>query len=304
MNFRRSSRMQINIFSVNDKNNLDKVYMLLNSIKRTKRKDTTINYRLILEDLTDKTKQYFYDLTSDDFKIQFIDIDWFKQRLKIPEGKKMCATNIYTMVRCLCPLYFKQLDKALYLDTDIVFIRGGIEQLWNTNIDDYYMAGVKDIMIDRFKGLEAQKLNAKNETAYINGGVILFNFKLIRKDKLDQQMAEWCLNWKNDQLQPYYLDQSLLNYLFRKKTKQLNFKYNNYSLVLTTVVYPDVKNYLREQYFYEQPINSFDDAVILHFLGDLKPYKKIFPQLRPICLYYKAVQDIWSQLEAQLRKNE
>ena len=291
--------MRIDIFSVNDKNGLDRVYMLLNSIKQTKRNDTTIHYRLIIEGLDDSIKQYFSDLQSNDFKIQFFEAEWFKERIHLPEKGFLCKANYYTMVRCLCPGYFKQLDKVLYLDTDIVLLQGGIEHLWETDITDYYMAGCEDIIITRFDRLQCQRVNSKNRTSYINGGVILFNFKLIRQDKKDIVLANWCQNWNEEQLKPYYLDQTLLNYVLKDKIKYVDYKYNDFSLVTSTVVFKMHQQYLKQKYGYQYPINSINDAVILHFLGECKPWHVAHPQYYP---YTKLAIEVWKQIEKQLRK--
>ena len=296
---------RIDCFSVNDKNGLNRVYMLLNSLKLTKQKDTVINYRLILEDLTEETKQYFADLQSEDFNIQFIDIDWFKQRIHLPEKDFKVPANYYTMVRCLCPAYFKQVDRMLYLDTDMVFLQGGVEELWNTNIDQYYIAGVEDIMIMHWQQMKFEKENTKNETAYINAGMTLMNFKLIREVGLDKELVEWCQNWKNDELKPHWLDQTLLNYLFRGKIKLLDFKYNDYSLVISSAVMNIVKKHLKQLYDYDEPVNSVKDAVIIHFLGDLKPWKEQKQIKYYFCYPYRtAAKKIWQNLEKALKKNE
>ena len=301
MNFKRNSRMQIDLFSVNDKNGLDRVYVLLNSVKKTKLPDTTIHYRLIIEGVDDSIKQYFSDLQSEDFKIEYFDTEWFKQRINVPTEGLYCSSNYYTMVRCLCPSYFKQLDKVLYLDTDIVLLQRGIEELWETDITDYYMAGCEDIIVTRFERLQCQRVNSKNRTSYINGGVILFNFKLIREAGLDVVLAKWCQNWNYEQLKPYYLDQTLLNYICRDKIKYVDYKFNDISLVTSVVVYKLQQQYLKQKYGYPYPVNSINDAVILHFLGDGKPWREVNQRVYP---YYPVAKQVWKAIQKELKKNE
>lgn len=295
--------MKIDCISISSKDGLQSLYVLLNSLKQTKQPQTVVEYRLIIEDIDDEVKNYFCELASDDFIIKLIELKPFKQYINVPSGT-LCKANYYTMVRCLCPAYFTWLDKALYLDTDLLFLQSGVEQLWETNIDEYYMAGVEDIMINKFKNLQLEKLNCKSDT-YINGGVMLLNLKKIREDGLDQQLVDWCSEWKTEQLKPYYLDQSIFNYLFRNKTKIIDFKFNNYSLVLTTTVYGCVKEDLWKKYYYPDPINSIQNALILHFLGDLKPWGKTVHRLKSICVYYNVLLKIWQHLYKQLgSKNE
>ena len=297
----RRKRMKIDCISISSKDGLPNIFILLNSLKQTKQPQTIIDYRLIIEEIDDEVKNYFCELASDDFIIKLIELTPFKKYINMPQKGTLCKANYYTMVRCLCPAYFTWLDKALYLDTDLLFLQSGVEDLWNTNIDQYYMAGVEDIMINKHPNMQVEKLNCKSNT-YINGGVMLLNLKKIRQDGLDQQLVDYCMDWKTDQLKPYYLDQSVFNYLFKDKTKLLDFKFNNYSLVLTSTVYGCVKEDLWKKYYYADPINSIQNAVILHFLGDLKPFGKTIHRLKPICVYYEAVLKIWQHLQKQLGK--
>lgn len=296
--------MRIDLLSVNDKNGLDRVYMLLNSVKMTKQEDTSIVYHLLIEDVDEAIKQYFADLVAEDFKIQFTDCRQFEDKVHLPEDVKYYASvNYYTMVRCFCPGYFKQLDKVLYLDTDILFLQTGIEQLWEEDIEDYYLAGVQDVIITRYKPCQIELKNLNYPQKYVNGGVLLFNFKKMREDKLDQKFAEWCMNWHLDQIQPFYLDQTLLNHLCRGKIKYLDYWFNDISLVTSVYTFNPLKEYLKQKYGYSQPVNSIHDAVLVHFLGEAKPWKKLNVEAaRKYYPYYDASVKVWNHLKSVVEK--
>ena len=49
--------------------------------------------------------------------------------------------------RYIIPELYPQLDKALYLDGDLV-VNGSLENLWDTDITDYLCAGVHDLWIE------------------------------------------------------------------------------------------------------------------------------------------------------------
>lgn len=290
--------MRIDVASVSDKNGLDRVYILLNSLKKTKKDDTVIHYRLVLEDLNDEVKQYFKDLQSEDFVIQYIDTDWFKQRINSPRWSYLYY------VRCLFPTYFKSLDKLLYLDTDAVFLQGGVECLWETDITNYSFAAVSDIMVNIFPNLRAEKNNCETEF-YINSGVCLFNLKRMRQNDKAKELVNWVFDWKLNLLKPYLMDQSLLNYLFRNgEIKQLDFKYNDYSLVLNKYVFPSVSNYLKQKYGYQEPIQSVKDAVIIHFLGEMKPWKKNNEKTESISPYVQVCKQVWKKVVEELGKKD
>ena len=52
--------------------------------------------------------------------------------------------------RYIIPELSPQLDKALYLDGDLV-VNGSLEKLWDTDITDYLCAGVHDLWIENIK---------------------------------------------------------------------------------------------------------------------------------------------------------
>ena len=286
--------MTIDLISVSDKRGLERVYVLLNSIKSIKEADTIINYRLVIEGVDDKVKQYFNDLQSDDFKIEYIDTQWFKERINPP------YRNYFYYVRCLFPLYFDKLDKLLYLYTDLVFLQKGIEQLWSKDVTNYSIAAITDIPVNEASCLRPQ-LNQTKTKNYFNSGVMIMNLKRIRETGKADQLAEWCLFWDKNTLRAIIMDQTLLNYIFRDDVLYLEYKFNDYSLMVSRGVLNETKRYLKKQYGYEEPPNSVKDAIILHFLGELKPWEEnknkqyLFP-------YRAAYVEIWNKIENQLGK--
>ena len=63
------------------------------------------------------------------------------------------------------------------IDNDTI-VRENISELWNLNLDNYYIAGC----------LEPHK--SKPNFTYINMGVAMLNLKKWREDELDQKLVE------------------------------------------------------------------------------------------------------------------
>lgn len=68
-------------------------------------------------------------------------------------------------------------DKLLYLDGDII-VRGDLSELYNVELGDSYAAGVKELA------------NITEETGNVNAGIMVFNAKRIRDEKLNIKMRE------------------------------------------------------------------------------------------------------------------
>ena len=249
--------MIIDIFSVSDKNPLDIIYVMLNSIKKCKDEETTVHYHLIIEDCDDVVKEYFSDLVSDDFYISFIEARNYEQCINPPD-----RSYLYYM-RCLAPFIFKDMSKILYLDTDVVMVSNRLEELWNTDVENYYLAGAIDI--EESLRDEAERINVgKNQpnNTYFNSGVLIFNLDKIRKDEYDKKLMQYLLHYP-DELQCILHDQTLLNWLFKDNVKIISTDFNN--SILSMVSYD--REYYEKFYGTKNLIEKLKDVCILHFKG-------------------------------------
>lgn len=249
--------MIIDIFSVSDKNTLDIIYVMLNSIKHCKDKETIVHYYLIIEDCDDDVKEYFSDLVSDDFSISFIEARNYEQCINPPD--RSC---LYYM-RCLAPFIFKDMSKILYLDTDVVMVSNRLEELWNINIENYYLAGAIDIeesLRDETERINVGK-NQPNNT-YFNSGVLIFNLDKIKKDGYDKKLMQYLLHYP-DELQCILHDQTLLNWIFKDNVKIISTDFNN--SILSMVVYDTT--YYQAFYNTRNLLEKLETACLLHFKG-------------------------------------
>lgn len=114
-------------------------------------------------------------------------------------------------------------DKVLYIDTDAI-VRKDISNIWNYDITDYYIAGVKDYGIIGDGIIEQYNITGK----YINSGFIIFNLEKIRKNHIQ---SKWFKIINNQELT--YPDQDALNIVCQHKELYLPSVYNYcYNLTL------------------------------------------------------------------------
>lgn len=85
----------------------------------------------------------------------------------------------YTLIRLFADLIPEIPDKILYLDTDIMFNRD-ICLLWDTDLEGYEYAAAND-------HYGKYLINPR----YINAGVLLFNMKLCRENRLFEKARAW-----------------------------------------------------------------------------------------------------------------
>lgn len=109
-------------------------------------------------------------------------------------------------------------DRILYLDCDIMVTDDISDFYINTDLKDYWAAGVQDC-------LSIFKCNAgfKSYDKYYNSGVLLLNEVLIRKDGVEQMFADYIqkLNGKVP-----YADQTVINAVMAGHIKDVHPRYN------------------------------------------------------------------------------
>ena len=120
------------------------------------------------------------------------------------------------------PDLIKDLDKVLYLDSDIL-INGDLSELFNTDISDYYIAAADDM--GDLKLADGRSYMAQNiglyTTHYFNSGVMLLNLEKMRKDNARDALIQYKLHGNN-----VFMDQDALNVVLGKKRKIIDTKYN------------------------------------------------------------------------------
>ena len=142
-------------------------------------------------------------------------------------------------------------DKVLYLDSDISVVND-IAELYNHNIDDYYIAAVEDKCSDFMK----ERVNLKDGETFINGGVQLMNLKKFREDNLEE------IIFNKLRESDFYTDQDVINDVCRSKILQLPLKFNLMPI-------EDESLYVNRRDEFKEAI---EDPVILHYT--IKPWNQ------------------------------
>ena len=281
--------MPIIIASAITPDRLDFLYILIGSVKAHKKPDTAIDYYVFIpytsEQGHDYYADYFKDLTDDKFHIYPIDATGVIAMM----GDLPGARIVYT--RCLFPVLFRELeDRILYLDSDVLCCKDGIEEFWETDLTDCYAAVVQDPAIMWTERYQFERDNT-GLTRYFNSGVMLFNLKEIRANGMDKTLEDWCNEWNRSVLQPYHHDQTLMNWLFQGHVKWMPWTYNNQ--VLTSWGYK-VASYERQaaEDGYHCPLETVKDTLFMHFCDHSKPWHQL-PYPDEFYPYMKESRALW-----------
>lgn len=189
--------------------------------------------------------------------IYFVDMkDEFNQAYKTHEH-----INYATYYRLLMPQVLPNVDKCIYLDSDII-VNDDLSSLYNTDIADYYIAGVRAAGYCSTSKENASRLQLPDCNNYINAGAILMNLAKMRTDNLCSQFIKLMSQKYRDQ------DQDILNVSCYGKIKIVPVKNN-----LMTPHCNQYEKFINMGIYTKQEV---DDAckypTIIHYADKTKPW--------------------------------
>lgn len=252
-----------------------------------------ISFHLISADLSNINKsqlEKWIKRHSELYQIYFYDIDKtiFDD---FPLGQTYL--NITCYYRLLIPSLLKGIDKAIYLDCDTIVLKD-LKEMWDINIDGFSWAGIRDRINDYIRVYN--RLGFPLEYGYFNDGVMLLNLDEMRKVDIISISKNLV---KNIPLALKNHEQDILNKIFYKNKKAIDFKFN----LLEYYLYTEDWLYLDRKY-YPQIIEACHNPIIVHFCMPQKPWH--FECINPYKkLYYKyRKMTPWPELKLIHRKEK
>lgn len=199
------------------------------------------------------------------------------------------------------PNIFPDLDKALYVDGDIIFNMDP-SKVFEVDLSEYYLAAVDD-MGDTYKdGISrlASQIDL-SEKRYFNSGFMYLNLGNMRQDHVPERLYQYKKTGIN-----YFVDQDALNVVLGKKRHSLPYVYNFRASIINEMDLLEIGLKCEENY------NGVEECltkqVVLHMTDKMKPWKYNMPWLTDVFKYYYAksvYKDEMLQFENSLRcKNQ
>ncbi|MBP5246934.1 MAG: glycosyltransferase family 8 protein [Fibrobacter sp.] len=171
------------------------------------------------------------------------------------------------LYRLKAPSVLPQYSKVLYLDTDTL-VRADLRELFETPMEDVYMAGVPVVWAqikksDRNRWLRQSGIPGMDY--YVNSGVLLMNLDAMRKDGVEEKCLSLVGKKEFAPLDP--ADQLILNYACYGKIGFVPCRYN--------VTMSNMKHAKRMTALYslKEVRDAFEDPYVIHWTGAGKPWK-------------------------------
>ena len=149
-------------------------------------------------------------------------------------------------------------DKVIYLDCDSI-VNGSLEELWNLNISEYYVAGVEDTVSEYTK----KKVGLNIDDKYINAGMLLINLEKWRQNDIKSKFIEF-IDYYNGNV--FHHDQGTINGVLKDKILILHPKYNLMTTFITMSREEIMKYYKLKEYYSESIINEAKlESIFVHY---------------------------------------
>ena len=203
------------------------------------------NYDIVVleNNISNRNKKLLYKeiYSYKNVSLRFVDVQRFYDENQDVEFKNFRDDiTITTYNRLFIPEIFKNYDKVLYLDCDIV-VKGDLIDLYEIDFNDNYI--VANIGMANMENI---KNKISNE---INAGVILFNIEKC----INNNFTEKCLD--NISLSNT-ADQGAIDITCKNHIKYIDYRYNFFASILDE---EEIKEYMPEY--------IMNDIRIIHFTG-------------------------------------
>lgn len=235
-------------------------------------KNNFYELNVIHSDITQKKQEALKDVIKrfDNARLNFISRNEYQDKLfKNGSFNSTESGSIFTsdsIVKCFAAGFLPQYDKIIYSDVDIIVV-GDISEIYDINIEDKYLAGVKNPFMKYSKN-ELSHLSSEHyeklKDSYIAGGIWLMNLKKIRQDNIESKIIDIC----NDKtIIKRWPDQDLINIACLGKISFLPLNYISYPYMMYLLSDPKFESHYSKEELYDSIINP----KIIHFASE-KPW--------------------------------
>ena len=206
-------KQEIPVFFAADDNYIPCLAVAVTSL--IKNSSLNNNYRIIVlhTGMSEKGRNDIKSLETNNVKIDFEDLNPVVE--KFESDLELRLRDYYTTAiyyRMFIPSMFKQYDKAIYLDSDVLLLND-IADLYNMEINNKLLAVCPDSVVKYDSGIlkEYVKVNVGVEPQYyFNSGVLLMNLKELRNNNIEEKFKYILTNHNPETIAP---DQDYLNLL-------------------------------------------------------------------------------------------
>ena len=227
---RKNAKNTVNVFFASDRNYLPYLAVALASLSKHASSERFYNVRILSEDLTNESIRGIIKGLKPNVKIRVYSvadkISGIKKELAL-RLRDYYSDAIY--YRIFIAEMFPKLDRAVYLDSDIV-LNTDVEKLYNAPIGDNLLGAVTDESVmsaEPFREYVKKHVRMKHAEDYFNSGVLVMNLAKMREEGIKDQFINLLCKYNFKTVAP---DQDYLNFLCRGKIHYLERGWNKHAI--------------------------------------------------------------------------
>lgn len=266
------------VFAANDNFSVY-CYTAIYSVIKNARSDYFYHIYILETNINNKNRKMLESLSTINIIVKCIDISNYTLKVNLKESLHL---SIETYYRLFIPCILPQYKKILYLDSDMCIL-SDVSELYQCNLNDYAVGAALDIPCYPLKK-HSEDLGGLDCRKTFNAGVLVIDTVKFEENKI----REKCLALLEEDFQKkerklIFADQDALNIVLYEDYCVLDKKWNyqpQYLWRLQEVFEED-----RQEY-----ITAKDEAFIIHFAGDRKPWE--YPDLPKSDIFWKYVREV------------
>lgn len=256
----------IDVCCIADENYVVPTMVFLESVRRAKNSTTKLSITILVPQGAKEKMISLEKLSSKGFRVNLVEVNGkqFDNLHKYKDNDNFCMASPSAMFKFIIPDIFKNLDRILYIDTDLI-VRKDLMDLFMTTMDNDYMCAVVDMWAP-----VTTREDIKGFKNYFNSGMMLMNLRKMREENLPERLICAKMNATNFNL----MDQDVFNEVCAGKVRMLDIKFN-----FLPVCYKRHKNKFDLSVvnrIYNSNYKTIEevahDPVVVHWAGSDKPW--------------------------------
>ncbi len=234
---------EIPIFFTVDNNYAPFLATAINSAVKNSSDNRKYRAIILYQELSRENIEKLSKLAKDNFSVEFYamknSFDAITDRMSNRLRCDYFTLTIY--FRLFIPLMFPQIDKGIYIDSDVV-VTSDIAELFDIDIKDNFIGACRDYSIADIPPLVSYTENAVgvNGNEYINSGVLLMNLKKMRENDFEGHFLNLLNTYHFDSIAP---DQDYINAICNGKIHYLSQEWDTMPDSSTPVENPKLIHY-------------------------------------------------------------
>ena len=257
-----------NIVYITDKNYLYPTTVSIKSVIKSS-KNNQVTVFVLGVDIDEDDKDLLEKLSTNDIKVTVLIYE--NELINIGESHQYVSKA--SLYKFKLAEIFCDISTVLYLDSDII-VRDDFLSIFDHDINDYYMAAVRDMSAELILGRD----NFHGHKKYYNSGVMLLNLKRIRDDKCCERMIDYKKNDNNK----LFMDQDAINAILGENALEVSMVYNYIKKNENTFSLERIAE------FYNLSLEEFkkyqEKILIVHMASNYKPWKSAMSESSGIWL--------------------